>query len=69
MSNGVGSKLKVFHLDPAAQLNPTEEEWNAIVQHNLHNFELEKQRVIREKAERSRKIQEEQKKQIELKNE
>lgn len=46
-------------MDPAANLNPTDEEWNDMVQKNLKNFEEEKQRVIRERIEKSKKIQEE----------
>ena len=46
-------------MDPAANLNPTDEEWNDMVQKNLKNFEEEKQRVIRERIEKTKKIQEE----------
>jgi hypothetical protein len=42
-------------------LNPTEDQWNAIVQQNLKNFEDEKKRVKVEKFLRTKKIQEEQK--------
>ena len=40
-------------------MNPSDEQWNAIVQQNLKNFEQEKQRVMQEKIEKSKRIQEE----------
>ena len=49
----------VHHEDPAAAMNPSDEQWNAIVQQNLKNFEQEKQRVMQEKIEKSKRIQEE----------
>jgi hypothetical protein len=55
------SKMRVYHEDRSASLNPTEEQWNDIVQQNLKNFEAERQRVIRERTEKLKKIQEEQK--------
>ena len=45
----------------AADLNPTEDQWNSIVQQNLRNFEEEKKRVKAERFLRTKKIQEEQK--------
>ena len=59
----------VTHEDPAAAMNPTNEQWNAIVQQNLKNFEEEKQRVIQEKKEKLKKIQDEQKRQMTIKQE
>lgn len=64
-----GSGVKVVHTDLAAELNPTEEQWNAIVQQNLKNFEEEKKRVKAERYQRTKKIQEEQKVQMALKAE
>jgi hypothetical protein len=56
----------VHHEDPAAAMNPSDEQWNAIVQQNLKNFEQEKQRVMQEKIEKSKRIQEEQKRQMSI---
>ena len=56
----------VHHEDPAAAMNPSDEQWNAIVQQNLKNFEQEKQRVMQEKIEKSKRIQEEQKLQMSI---
>ena len=35
----------IYHVDPAEKMNPTEKEWNEIVQKNLSNFKQEKERV------------------------
>lgn len=51
-----GAKMIIHHEDPAAAMNPSEEQWNAIVQQNLKNFEMEKQRVLSEKKEKLKKI-------------
>lgn len=59
----------IYHVDPAEKMNPTEKEWNEIVQKNLTNFKQEKERVLKEKADRARAIQDEQKRQIDLKRE
>jgi hypothetical protein len=59
----------VYHVDHTGKMNPSEGEWNKIVQQNLQNFKEEKERVVKEKAARARAIQNEQKRQIELKRE
>ena len=53
--------------DPAAQLNVSEEKWNAIVQENLRKFKEDRDKVRLDKIVRAKAIQEEQKKQIEEK--
>jgi hypothetical protein len=40
----------------AADLNPSDEQWNSIVQKNLRNFEEEKKRVKEDKFLRTKKI-------------
>lgn len=54
--SGGARKMIVHHEDPAAAMNPSDEQWNAIVQQNLKNFEEEKQRVMQEKIEKSKRI-------------
>ena len=60
------SKYLVYE-DPAAQLNVSEEKWNAIVQENLRKFKEDRDKVRIDKIARAKAIQEEQKKQIEEK--
>ena len=52
-------KPRIYHTDPAKDLNPTEEQWNAIVLQNLKKFEQEKKDVKINKFEQTKKIQEE----------
>ena len=45
MSNSVGGNRhgpRVYHVDHSAKMNPTEEEWNSIVEKNYKNFNDEK---------------------------
>jgi len=46
----------VYHVDHAERLNPSDQEWNNIVQKNLANFKEEKERVIKDKREKSTRI-------------
>jgi hypothetical protein len=48
--------MRVTHTDLAADLNPSDEQWNSIVQKNLRNFEEEKKRVKEDKFLRTKKI-------------
>jgi hypothetical protein len=55
---------KVVFDDPAAALNPSEEEWSQIVQNNLAKFKAEQVKQKQDKFQMSKVIQEEQRKQI-----
>ena len=43
----MSNRPKVYHTDPAKDLNPTEEQWNAIVMQNLKKDRAEK-RLVKE---------------------
>lgn len=53
-------KPRIYHTDPALELNPTEEQWNAIVLQNLKKFEKDKKDVKVNQYEKTKKIQLEQ---------
>ena len=57
----------VVHEDPSAALNPSEEQWHQIVQSNLKKFEEDKMKKQREKMDKLKRVQEEQKLQMQKK--
>ena len=58
--SGVSARPKVYHTDPALKLNPTEEQWNAIVMENFEKHNQDKRDTIKYAFGKSKKIQEEQ---------
>ena len=64
---GNGKSSYVVYEDPAAALNVSDDKWNAIVQENLRKFKDDREKARMDKIQKSKVIQEEQKKQIEAK--
>ena len=50
----MSNRPKVYHTDPAKDLNPTEDQWNAIVMQNLEKDRAEKRMVIQNKLGKNR---------------
>ena len=57
--SAVSNRPKVYHTDPAAILNPTEEQWNAIVMQNLKKDREEKRNTKQNAVGKSKIIQDE----------
>lgn len=57
---------RVFYEDPAAALNVSEEKWNLIVQENLRKHKETEEKTKKDKFLRNKIIQEEQRRQVEL---
>ena len=65
----MSQRPRVYHTDPAKDLNPTEDQWNAIVMANLEKHKQEKLSVKKNALEKTKKIQEEQIRQMQIRKE
>lgn len=65
----MSQRPRVYHTDPAKDLNPTEDQWNAIVMANFEKHKQEKLSVKKNALEKTKKIQEEQIRQMQIRKE